>query len=443
MNYVFNKNSRFFRRPNDRYYIKLDRTEAQKNINIIKNNNNNFNNQNNIKSTNNYNSNFFALNRIINTKDIMQNYNNNYNYLKKESSKKYPGVRASHSIENNLKCYNVTNFKNLPQKISFSYKKPINYINDKEEDKINTNNNDNNNDSIPTIVKIQKLIECLQNKNPKNNNLNKENIDNKEIKEIKEINEIKDIKEIRENYILPNLINIQKPNIDDFKPQINKKQKTPINNINMFCTKDLISRVNNTKIKLKEISNNKINKNINKNKKDKENNVIIVDIKKKNKVPKIRLPKISLDKVKNIIKKNLIVDNNGNREKVVNIRLKLNPQQTRNYFNMNNKINNNTIFMDTKKESVKFCISNYNNFKSDLMGLKNTFHHLEKERTKKDSFVNKNQTMHKNPILNDKKFKKENIEDDDCDDEMENDPKRYSKYYLPSSGFGLLTRHNN
>ena len=435
MNYVFNKNSRFFRRPNDRYYIKFDRTEAHKNINNIKNNNNNFNNQSNIKSTNINNSNYFSLNKAINTKDIMPNYNNNYNYLKKESSKKYPSVRASHSIENNLKIYNLANFNNAQQKASFSYKKPINYyINDKEENKINDNNN---NDSIPTIVKIQKLIESLQNKNPKyNNNLNKETKENKEIKEIK------DIKEIKENTKLPNLINIQKPYYAEFRPQIIKKQQASINNINMFSTKDLITRVNNTKIKLKEISNNKINKSINKNKNDKENNIIIVDIKKKSKVPKIRIPKVSLDRVKNIIKKNLIVDNNGNKEKVVNIRLKLNPQQTRNYFNMNNKINNNTIFMNTKKESVKFCISNYNNFKSDLMGLKKTFHHLEKERTKKDSLVNKNQIMNKNP-LNEEKFKKENLEDDDFDDEMENDPKRYSKYFLPSSGFGLLTRHNN
>jgi hypothetical protein len=73
------------------------------------------------------------------------------------------------------------------------------------------------------------------------------------------------------------------------------------------------------------------------------------------------------------------------------------------------------------------------------MGLKNTFHHIEKERTKKESLVNKNQTMFKNP-LNDKNYGKENQEDDD---EIENDPKRYSKYYLPSSGFGLLSRHNN
>ena len=212
----------------------------------------------------------------------------------------------------------------------------------------------------------------------------------------------------------------------------------------MFSNKDLISRVNNTKIKLKNIQNNKNNKNnerINTNDNKEENQINIINIKKKE-ISKVKLPKVSIDKVKNIIKNNFIIDNNGNKEKIVNIRLKLNPQQTRNYFIANNQANNNTIFMKSKKESVMFCISNYNNYKADLMGLKNTFHYIEKERTKKEMLVNKNQTMFKNP-LNDKKYKEENEENENDEDEMENDPKRYSKYYLPLSGFGLLSRHNN
>lgn len=412
MNYLFNKNPRFFRKPNDRYFIKLDKSEVQSNINKM----NNLNNQNNIiKSTNVYKSNFFALNRIINTKDIMKNYNNNYNNLRKENSKKYPYVKPSHSIENNLKCLNITNIKNIEQKPSFSYNKQKNV---KEDNKKNENQ-ENDKESIPTIVKIQKLIEKLQKNNSKNNIISKEN------------------KESKENNKLPHLVSIQKIPIIEPKLQIEQTHKTTINNINIFSTKDLISRVNNTKIKLKQINNNKINKNNNKNINNIEDNII--SITKKSNVPKIRKPKISIDNVKNIIKQNLIIDNNGNKEKVVNIRLKLNPIQTRNYFNMNNKINNNTIFMNTKKESVKFCMSNYNNYEGNLMNLKNTFHHFEKERNKKDLLVNKNQTMLKNP-LNDKKYKEENQEELD---ELENDPKRYSKYYLPSSGFGLLSRHNN
>ena len=211
----------------------------------------------------------------------------------------------------------------------------------------------------------------------------------------------------------------------------------------MFSKKDLISRVNNTKIKLRNIQNNKYNKNnenINSNNCDKEdnNNINIIKIKKKS-ISKVRIPKVTINKVKNIIKDNLIIDNNGCNEKIVNIRLKLNPQQTKNYFNSNNIINNNTITMKTKKENIMFCMSNYNNYKDNLMGLKNTFRLIEKERTKKEKFVNKNQTMFKNP-LKEKKYEKENEDDED---EMENDPKRFSKYYLPSCGFGLLSRHNN
>ena len=418
MNYLFNKNSRFYRKPSDRYYIQLDKSEAHPNINS---NLHNINNQNNIIKQNNiYNSNYFSVNKMIRGKDIMQNYNNNYNNSKYENTKKYPELKGSHSIDKNYNKYlYVTNCKNFQQK-SFSYKKELN---EKEVNQNIDENKVNNKDSIPTIVKIQKLIDSLK-KNKSKNNLNKENT------ELKETNK------------LPNLIYAPKPINDNYKIQITKSQKTGINNINIFPKKDLISRVNNTKIKLKLINDNKlVNKSIiiNKNNSKKEDKP--TNIEKKNiQSTKERKPKISLDKVKNIIKENSIIDNNGNNEKVVNIRLKLNSRQTRNYFYQNNNINNknNTILMKNKKDSFNFCISNYNNFKTDLMTLKNTFHFIEKERTKKDILVNKNQTMFKNP-LNDKKYKEENEEDDD---EMEIDPKRYSKYYLPSSGFGLLSRHN-
>ena len=441
MNYIHNKNSRFNRRINDRYFLKLDKSEGQHNINKYYNN---LNNQNNIiKSYDIYNNNYYAKNKIINGKDIMQNYNiNNYNNLKKDNTKKFLGIHNSRSIDNNFKYLYVTNFKNLNnlQKKAFSVKKQNN---EKEENKNNEDTTNINNDSIPTIVKIQKLIESLQSKRS-NNNIIKDNKDNKENKENKEYKEYKDYKEYKENDKLPSLINIKKHYIDEKSLPLVKTQKAGINNINLFSNKDLISRVNNTKIKLKNIQNNKNNKNnerINTNDIKEENQINIINIKKKE-ISKVKLPKVSIDKVKNIIKNNFIIDNNGNKEKIVNIRLKLNPQQTRNYFIANNQANNNTIFMKSKKESVMFCISNYNNYKADLMGLKNTFHYIEKERTKKEMLVNKNQTMFKNP-LNDKKYKEENEENENDEDEMENDPKRYSKYYLPLSGFGLLSRHNN
>ena len=45
--------------------------------------------------------------------------------------------------------------------------------------------------------------------------------------------------------------------------------------------------------------------------------------------------------------------------------------------------------------------------------------------------------MFGNP-LNEKKFKEENEDESDEDNQ-----KRFSKYFLPSSGFGLLQRHDN
>ena len=62
---------------------------------------------------------------------------------------------------------------------------------------------------------------------------------------------------------------------------------------------------------------------------------------------------------------------------------------------------------------------------------------MESERTRKEKFFNKNQTMFKNP-LNEKKYREENEEYESGED----DSKRFSKYFLPSSGFGLLTRHD-
>ena len=413
MNYILNKNSKFNRKGNNRYFLKYDKSELQPNMDNI---HNNFNNQNNIIKNNNiYNSNFFAVNKIKNNNNIMQNHN----IYKKETQKKYTGIRPSHSIDNNFKFLYITNFKNIQPKTLSCKKQHI----DKEEIKnpINNNNSNNTKETIPTIVQIQRLIDCLQNKNTNKNhyncNLNKENDK------------------------LPSLINKVKPATEEIKPLIIKPQKIGKggnDNTFIYSTNEIFNKVNNSKIKLKHINlkeneMNKVNKN-NKIKYNKEDNINNIKIKKKNSIPKIRKPKVTIDKVRNIIKENLIIDNNGNDEKIVNIRLKMKPGHTKNYFNSNN----NTIFMKTKKESINFCTSNYNNYKSDLMSLKRTFHYLENERTKKDMLFNKNQTMFKN-IFNDKKYKEENEEYE----EEENDPKRYSKYYLPSSGFGLLSRRND
>jgi hypothetical protein len=336
----------------------------------------------------------------------------NYNKIKKD--RKGEVIRPSHSNEN--KFLYITNFKNINKK-TFSCKKQ----NDKEEKKnnINISNNNISKESIPNILQIQKLLKCLQNQNNTRfyrNDINKEN--NK----------------------LPNLINKIKPHSNDIKPLIIKHKKKGINNngsITVCSINDVINKVNcsNNEINYinnNKIDNNKLNKNINDNNNNNNNNYN--KIKKKNSIKRMRMPKVIINRVMNIFKETLIVNNNGNDEKIVNIRLKSNQKLNMSYFY---SYNNNNVAKN-KKDNVNFCVSNYNNFKSDLMSLKKTFHHLENERTKKETLVNKNKTMFKNPFYE----KKYNEESEDYE-EKENDSKRYSKYYLPSSGFGLLSRYNN
>ncbi len=55
---------------------------------------------------------------------------------------------------------------------------------------------------------------------------------------------------------------------------------------------------------------------------------------------------------------------------------------------------------------------------------------------------NKNKTMFRNP-LNDRRYLEENEEDEYEIENEQDDTKNYSKYYLPSSGFGLLNRQSN
>ena len=234
----------------------------------------------------------------------------------------------------------------------------------------------------------------------------------------------------KKNDKLPSLINDIKAN---FKPE-----KNEINDQLLLPVKDIINtRTNHTKIKLKTINpdTHLIIKSINKSR-DEKNNVHNIKIKAKDLPKEIpRKPKVSLDQIKNIIKNDLIINNNGSYEKIVNIRLK--SDNTRKYFNASAYQENSYSQMKSQKESANFCLSNYNSFKNNLMILKQTFHNFENERTRKEKFFNKNQTMFGNP-MNEKKFKEENEDESDEDNQ-----KRFSKYFLPSSGFGLLQRHDN
>ena len=422
MNVYLNKDYLKFRKINNRYLKFNDKPENKANIseNFTK-----FNKPGMTKMNNVYNSNFFSVNKIGNIKNSIDNYNNNKkeNNLKLNSLVNLPKTNNSN---NNLKLY-ITNFKNSNSKI-LSNKKDKYEV--KEENKL-TNILIKKDNEVPTLVKIQKLIEALQTRHTIDNNSselkNQLNSDDKKniITKKGEYNNIN-----KKNNKLPSLINDNKTTFKTHKNEIFEK---PI-----FQQKDMVNRVNHTKIKLKNINHDShlFNKQSNKNK---EENSKSIKIEAKDlPLPKTRKPKVSLNEVKNIIKDELIINNNGSYEKIVNIRLKLENKNGKNFFNASIYQNNSSSLMKTKKDSVNFCMSNYNSYKNNLMILKQTFHNIENERTRKEKFFNKNKTMFKNP-LNEKKLKEENEENEN----EEEDSKRFSKYFLPSSGFGLLQRHDN
>ena len=423
MNVYLNKDFLKFKKINNRYLKFNDKPEKQTGIS---DNFNIFNKSNLTKSNNIYNSNFFSVNKIGNFNDIIKSTNN----IKKENSLRLNPILIKNKNEKAKENLNLhaTNFKNAKSnsKIIIKGREILNA--EKEENKYNIDNNiDNNifktNDSTPTILKIQKLIEALQTKHTTDNSNNNINFKNDE----KYYNNISNKKK---NDKLPSLINDIKAN---FKPE-----KNEINDQLLLPVKDIINtRTNHTKIKLKTINpdTHLIIKSINKSR-DEKNNVHNIKIKAKDLPKEIpRKPKVSLDQIKNIIKNDLIINNNGSYEKIVNIRLK--SDNARKYFNASAYQENSYAQMKSQKESANFCLSNYNSFKNNLMILKQTFHNFENERTRKEKFFNKNQTMFGNP-LNEKKFKEENEDESDEDNQ-----KRFSKYFLPSSGFGLLQRHDN
>jgi len=428
MNYVFNKNSRFSRiGENNRYIIKnIKIQDSAYNRNIFRSH------EKIIKPNSNiYSSNFVSSNEMI-SKDL-QNYKK---LINRENSRKYMVGRPSNSIDNNTKFLYITNFKNIPKK-TFLYKM--------QED--NKMSKDKDNESIPTMIKIQKMIEKIKFKNL-------------------HFNENDNQSSIKENNKLPDLVNKSRILIDSNNNSINIKSekkvlqkidinKNSFNNIigifPIYDNKNNKTRnaININKIKLKHITPKENNDLFIINKSNSNsiiNNSASANIIKKdisfNNIPKRAKVKVNINNVKNIIKHNFIVNNNGYGEKIVNIRLKMKPRQTKNNFEIYNMSNNsiyNNINITNKKENVKFCMSNYDNYKNDLMTLKRTFHHFDNNINKRETLFNKNKTMFRNPI-NDKIFNEENEE---YEDESENDTKNYSKYFLPSSGFGLLTRINN
>ena len=283
--------------------------------------------------------------------------------------------------------------------------------------------------------------------NHNNDNCNKININpfNKRSPQLLPLNNL------RQRYNNQKWIINKENEISEYKT-INNKNSNYNNKINVHISIDSISKQrklpfisklnehNNNSVNVEEIiigENNKNNLEINSgyiNKNNINSNTPILNAKKlkikKNydTIYSIK-KKINIDCIKNINRKKIILTNDD--EKIVNIRMKAN-QNSNYYKNYNN--NNNQIIFKSKKENVQFCISHFANFSNDLMSMKCTLNHFENQRNNNNDKLNK---LNKNKTIFGKKNKFLENEENEGEDVYYK-----SKYFLPSSGFGLLSKTN-
>ena len=300
--------------------------------------------------------------------------------------------KASKDIMNR-KRINIIDFK-------YNLSNFFNHTNDNNK----INKNAFNAKKSPQLVPLNNFRQRFNNQK---SNINKE----------KEINEYQKKNNRNDNH--NNKINVH-ISIDS----ISKQRKLPFiqksneKNNNLENIKEIVIGANNNNLEINSgyINNkNAANSFLNTGTKKKKKNIeAIYSINKK----------ITLENIKNMNRKKIILANDD--EKIVNIRMKEN-QNSNYYENYNNNSSKN--FFKSKKENVQFCISHFANFNNDLMSMKNTLNHFENERNKNK--LNKNKTIFgkKNKFLK--------------NDEDEGEDIYYkSKYFLPSSGFGLLSRTN-
>ena len=327
--------------------------------------------------------------------------------------------------------FNFPNVFNSKKKLHFIKGKIFQKYNIKPRNKDNNNPQKENND-----IKILNNILSIKKFSHKNHRINN-TYDEMKVKQIKYFNKnsqsIEKIKKLniknnieneyfkinKDKTILPELL--LKPNLKNFDKKKKKKNCTDTNtpkNVEQHFIhpkNDIRNKMYKTNVNLN---------NLNYNSQDLYNYKIDINKHIEEASPiKLRREKVSINNVKNIIKGSNIINNKGKDEKIVNIRLK-----DKNYFSRAQNFN----FTKTKEEGLNFCMSNYNNFKDNLIGLKKIYHHFENEEEKRTLLINKNQTMFKNPFF-DMNYITKTKED-------EIDTKNYSKYFLPSSGFGLLNR---
>jgi len=152
------------------------------------------------------------------------------------------------------------------------------------------------------------------------------------------------------------------------------------------------------------------------------------EIKKENEKKNI---KVKMNKIKNLNTKTKKL-NCLNDEKIINIKIKLNPLNIRKNFNIN--VSNSNIINSmnkTEKIGFKYCLNNFDRMGNNFLSMRKTLDIFNSQETKK---INHNYGYNPN-------FKSSN--NHQYIENNQNENTRYSKYFLPSSGFWLYSKDKN
>ena len=242
---------------------------------------------------------------------------------------------------------------------------------------------------------------------------------NKDFNSLKKYNQEKKIQKEKMAIISKNINEIKKNKLRE-KFNFNKYNNTK--NFKNFFKDDINDEKEEEKNLVKKKESNLLLEIENKNPPIKLKSNLKLSILSKNNI-KTNNKKVIINKIKNINKNNKIYKNLN--EKIISIRIKLNPVKNNN-FNLNNS---NNYFYNTEKNSFKFLL---NNFNSNFLTLRKSLDIFNRQEiNNKNSIKGKNPLLKSHTMLNNRNF---------INDINENENGYVSKYFLPSSGFGLFSK---
>lgn len=215
-----------------------------------------------------------------------------------------------------------------------------------------------------------------------------------------------------------------------------KSPDIPIKKIEIFRSSQVSSRyASDKKFFFHSPPNERIDKSIIHNISRNIVNISTLDnTKNNNKLKNNNNSRVNISNIKNINHKNKI--NTSDKEVIVSIRLKLNPINNKKRLNINQgglySTNGYFIsFSQTEKNGFQYALNNYDRFAYNYLSMRKTIGAFDAQNIKQ---LNRamghnpnNKTKNKNQIIN------------ILDEDEEYQP-NYSKYFLPSPGYGLLVQ---